>query len=153
LKTLVYIFGLIFILTVTNSCRDFIFGKGKQVYPSIEFDKVKKVKIYDYRSNAYVVTLNNTNEIVFLIKFFEDSSNYFKNELLEFNGTKSIYSLEFIYEKDTLDINIYKTPEKGKIELAFLSNRDSLNPSKFRKYNRFYLSDELIGFIEDYFSK
>lgn len=52
-------------------------------------------------------------------------------------------------KEDTLILEVYQTKYDGIIELGFLDKFDPKNKIKFRKFNRFYMSDELLIHLKD----
>ncbi|HZH87859.1 MAG TPA: hypothetical protein VFD78_01640 [Chitinophagaceae bacterium] len=134
-----------FLLT-TTSCVEVKFSEEEQVYPAIDFENIQEIKIYSH-------SLKNSKKIIdsdrvdLFKKYFNDSSNYYKKELVKLNDKKPIYVLTFIDESKTTKLYVHPTAEKNKIELAFFDDLNPDDPKKFRKYNRFYMTDELLELL------
>jgi len=139
----------IVILSVScASCLNFEVKDKKQVYPKSEFENISEIEMYDYESKKkWIIT--DSVEIKTYVQFFKDSSNYFKNEPVKHNGVKSIYSIVFINNLDTLNFQIYPTKNNNKIEVGFLEPiKPGADKWSWRKYNRFYLNQNLLDLID-----
>ena len=120
----------------------------KQVYPKSEFKDISKIEIYDY-VNQKKWKITDSFKIESYVAFFKDSSNYFKNETIKFNGVKSIYSIEFINNSDTLNFQIYPTEKNDKLEVGFFEPiKPDADQWSWRKFNRFYLNQNLLDLID-----
>ena len=54
-----------------------------------------------------------------------------------------------INNQDTLNLDIYPTRYSNIIELGFLDEFDPNDKWKFRKFNRFYMSDKLLLLLKE----
>lgn len=142
-----YFSCLFFLFLIFNSCLKFKFEDEKQVYPKIDFSKIKIIEVNNYKlENKSQIT--DSIKINSFSKFLRDSTNYFKSELIKVNGEKALFSIDFISKNDTLAIEIYPTEKKTKLELGFLDPKKLGDDKwKFRKYNRFYINSKLLDLI------
>tara|TARA_R100000365_G_C2676289_1_gene23492 strand:+ start:39 stop:494 length:456 start_codon:yes stop_codon:yes gene_type:complete len=137
---------LIFLLLVFNfnSCLNSIFGETKQVYPIKDLSGVKELEFYDYGTENRQ-RVEDSLRIKWYTDFLKDSTNYYREASIDKErGEGAIYGITFVSEGDTLDLTIYPAKSKGKIVAAFLDPYDPNDHWKFRRYNRFYINDQLM---------
>jgi hypothetical protein len=147
MKRTILLFIGIFSLSCV-SCHNLVFKDEKQVYPKNEFKDISEIEIYDYVSKKKW-KITDSVKIESYVAYFKDSSNYFKNEMIKFNGVKSIYSIEFINNLDTLNFQIYPTEKNDKLEVGFLEPiKPGSDKWSWRKFNRFYLNQNLLDLID-----
>lgn len=120
----------------------------KQVYPKTDFNHFNKIEVYHYK-NKTDYELNKTGQVENIVDFFKDSTNYFKTDKILNNRVKYSHRLDFIQNKDTLTLMVYPTKQKGKIEIGFFEPKyNNGGKSSFRKFNRFYIKENLLNLIE-----
>lgn len=145
-KTILITLGVI--ILIFNSCLNLERGATEQVYLINDFEKVNKITIYEFK-NEKKIQITDSLQIKEIVNVFKDSLNYFKNDKIEFNGVKSLFSISFESEEIIPDIQIYPTEKRDKLEIGFLepikSESDKLS---WRNYNRFYLNKNLLVIIE-----
>lgn len=140
---------LMFLTTLfLSSCIDLKSLETKQVYPSNDLSKVKKLKIYRYDSrDSKPVT--DSLKINWYANFFKDSSNYYKKESIDKEkGGKATHRISFISEQDTLVLSIYPAQSPNKIVAGFLDPYDPNDPWKFRRFNQFYINDQILDSLK-----
>ncbi|WP_418502447.1 hypothetical protein [Flagellimonas sp.] len=141
---------LFFLLLVFgfSSCIDSIFGEMKQAYPYNDLNRVKALEFYDYGTGNNKIFIDSL-KIRWYTDFLKDSSNYYRKESIDKErGEKPIYGLTFFSEGDTLDLTLYPARSQDKIVAAFLDPYDPNDHWKFRKYNRFYINDQLLDSLK-----
>ena len=127
------------IFSILNSC---INVKNKeQVYPKNDFKNISQIKITQYNSNFKKVLTNQKQIEIFTI-FFQDSTNYFQEDLIEFNGVKPLYFLNFISDKENLELTLYPTQNNRKIEIGFFS------PAEFKEKSE--CIQEVLPFLREF---
>ncbi|PKG43749.1 hypothetical protein CXF67_03300 [Psychroflexus sp. MES1-P1E] len=131
-----------------SSCLDSILGEMKQVFPDNDLSRVKKLEIYNYAlRNSRSVT--DSTRIKWYTDFFKDSTNYYRKESIDRErGEKATYRITFISKEDTLDLSVYPAKSRDKIVAAFLDPYDPNDPWKFRRYNRFYIHDQVLDSLK-----
>ena len=145
-KNVFFFFGLL-ILTL-NSCLNIELSDTEQVFPENKFNSVNEISVHEFKTQQKI-KITDSNQIKEIINVFKDSSNYFKNDKVEFNGVKPLYSLSFKSEEKIPDFQIYPTEKNEKLEIAYFENVESKSDkSSWRYYNRFYLNTKLISIIE-----
>lgn len=120
-----------------------IFGETKQVYPIKDLSGVKELEFYDYGTKN-TQKVEDSLRIKWYTDFLKDSTNYYREASIDKERGEAIYGLIFVSEGDTLDLTIYPAKSKSKIVAAFLDPYDPNNHWKFRRYNRFYINDQLV---------
>lgn len=117
-----------------------------QVYPDYEYRVLEEILFYDMKTNQQIL-INDFATIESAKEFFLDKENYFKDELIKFNGVKPNYSLTLISALDTLILKAYPTMKKDRIEFDFTEKYDPEHPMKSRRVHRFYIKAELVGLL------
>ncbi len=141
-KIIFFILGII-VLTF-NSCLNLEWGDKEQIYPENNFEKVNEISIYEFK-NEKKIQITDSLQIKEIVNVFRDSSSYFKNDKIKFNGVKPLYSLSFESEEIIPDFEIYPTEKMDKLEMAFFEPiKLEYDQSIWRNYNRFYLNKKLL---------
>ncbi|MFK5878522.1 MAG: hypothetical protein QM478_03385 [Flavobacteriaceae bacterium] len=134
------------ILTSLSTCLNS--DKKVQVYPKNDFENINQIEINQYNSQSKK-TLTDLAQIELFTNFLQDSTNYFKTDLIKFNGVKPIYFLNFITDKENLELVLYPSKKGGKIEVGFFSPiEDKKVQNAYREYHRFYVKLEIIDLIK-----
>ena len=145
-KTLFLLFGIL--ILSFSSCLNLEFGDTEQIYPESNFEDINEIGVYQF-INENKTQITDSIQIKEIVNIFKDSSNYFKNDKIKFNGVKPLYSITFKSDKTIPDFQIYPTEQKDKIEVAFFEPIESeSNESSWRNYNRFYLNKKLLTTIK-----
>lgn len=120
----------------------------KQVYSIKDLNGVKELEFYDYKAeNRQRVT--DSLRIKWYADFFKDSTNYYRKESIDKErGEGAIYGLTFVSEGDTLDLTIYPAKNQDKVVAAFFDPYDLNDHWKYRRYNRFYINDQLLDSLK-----
>ena len=120
-----------------------------QVLPNYDYDSTEQIHLFFESDNIavkrYLQALGDSD----LIRFFKNKKNYFPKDLISHNGVKPKGYITLIGGLDTLDLTIYSTNQKGKLEAGFLDPYDPKDHWKFRKMNRFYISENLMDVIDN----
>ncbi len=138
------LFGLT--LLIFNSCQ--VKKSENQIYPEFTYEKIEEITLTEYNTELNTI-LNDDSIIELFSKYFNNSNNYFRNDLIERIGVKPKYFIKFKTEKENLELTIYPTLNKNKVEIGFFRTL-KLNENKnvYRKYNRFYINSKILNLIE-----
>ncbi|MFI2741486.1 hypothetical protein ACG2LH_01990 [Zhouia sp. PK063] len=121
----------------------------KQVYLIKDLSKVKKLEFYQYGTENKQIVVDSLR-IQWYTNFLKDSANYYRNESIDKEiGESAIYKLTFVSKGDTLVLTIYPAINKGKVVAAFLDPYDPNDHWKYRRYNRFYINDQLLDSLKE----
>lgn len=130
------------------SCLELKSYETKQVYPSNDLSRVEKIKIYSYGLRDSI-QVTDSLKINWYANFFRDSSNYYKKESIDKEkGGKATHRISFISEQDTLALSIYPAQSTNKIVAGFLDPYDPNDPWKFRRFNQFYINDQILDSLK-----
>lgn len=140
---------IIMVFSFLHSCTNFKNeNEERQVYSTYNFPEIEKVLV-EYQDPNKNYPILESNQIRKIQKFFLDTLNYFPDKQLIFDGEKSKLSIKMINNQDTLNLDIYPTRYSNIIELGFLDEFDPNDKWKFRKFNRFYMSDKLLLLLKE----
>lgn len=120
----------------------------KQVYPIKDLSGVKELEFYDYGTENRRIVVDSSR-IKWYTDFLKDSTNYYRKESIDKErGEGAIYGLTFVSEGDTLDLTIYPAKSQNKAVAAFFDPYDPNDHWKYRRYNRFYINDQLVDSLK-----
>lgn len=142
------LFILLLITLFFCSCLDLKSLETKQVYPSSNLSRFEKLEMHNYAIKESK-SVTDSSRIKWYSDFFKDSTNYHRKKSIDNEkGEKTTYGITFISKEDTLDLAIYPAKSANKVVAAFFDPYDPNDPMKFRRYNRFYINNQILDSLK-----
>jgi len=128
------------------SCIGFEEKPSEQQRADFQCEKFEKIIVTD-KSGDSEKNIEDENELMEIIQFLSDSTNYFPSDLIKSSGQRSTHRIDLIRTADTLTIFLYPTSEPEKIEVGYFDPEELKVHDQYKEYKRFYIHRNFLDLV------